>query len=590
MLAALVMSDAQQLLIELINRARANPTAEATRYEIDLNDDLEPDEFISDEPKQPLSPHQALNQAAIAHALDMLEREFFEHDNPDGESPSDRARAAGYPSSAGENIAWYGTPGALKRSIEVYERHEALFLSPSHRTNLMSSSWREVGVGIEYGEFDSLNSIMVAESFGNRGGDHFITGVAYTDLIVPDYFYTAGESISGVVITATRVANGEQFTTTTSSSGGYTLQVPTGVYSVTATGSSRLGNRQVNNVAVFNANTKVDFNARDQRLSSISGFVFEDRNESGTYDLGEPRLAGRSVFIEVDDNGEHNPDELLVTTDVHGEFKFDHLRAGQYEVRQVPEIGWRETRPTVGQFEIDLAAGHDRSGLDFGTYQFNQRPFANDDAAVTESGVSVSIDVFANDGDPDGALDYGETQMFVSPQHGVVALDPGSNQLIYTPDADFVGTDTFSYAVVDKTGLASEPVTVTVEVRPGTGGVWQNQANRLDVNNDSHVSSIDAMLVLNSITIDGIRRLHFPTAEQSPPPFYDVNGDFFVSPLDALLVLNEINRIAAERRRAQLQGEGEVAPAYSSSQSVLAAVLEELESDDEWQHRRSFAN
>ena len=39
------MTVQEQLLIELVNRMRANPTAEAARYEIDLNKDLEPDEI-----------------------------------------------------------------------------------------------------------------------------------------------------------------------------------------------------------------------------------------------------------------------------------------------------------------------------------------------------------------------------------------------------------------------------------------------------------------------------------------------------------------------------------------------------------------
>ena len=56
LLAAIQMTAQEQLLVELINRARANPEAEAARFGIPLNEDLEPGEISSD-PKQPLAPN-----------------------------------------------------------------------------------------------------------------------------------------------------------------------------------------------------------------------------------------------------------------------------------------------------------------------------------------------------------------------------------------------------------------------------------------------------------------------------------------------------------------------------------------------------
>ena len=47
-----------------------------------------------------------LHIAAQAHAVAMLEQDFFEHDNPfTGDDPSSRAVKAGYGNGAGENIA-----------------------------------------------------------------------------------------------------------------------------------------------------------------------------------------------------------------------------------------------------------------------------------------------------------------------------------------------------------------------------------------------------------------------------------------------------------------------------------------------------
>ena len=50
------ISPAEQLMVELVNRARANPTAESLRYGIDLNAGLSGTEQLNPTPKQPLAP------------------------------------------------------------------------------------------------------------------------------------------------------------------------------------------------------------------------------------------------------------------------------------------------------------------------------------------------------------------------------------------------------------------------------------------------------------------------------------------------------------------------------------------------------
>ena len=97
----------------------------------------------------------------------------------------------------------------------------------------------------------------------------------------------------------------------------------------------------------------------------------------------------------------------------------------------------------------------------------NDVPVAIDDSAVTNEDQSVTINVLANDDDLDGD----PLEIFVNaPSHGSVLVHdngtPGDftdDFLHYTPDANFNGTDTFSYLVTDHNGgLASAVVTVTV--------------------------------------------------------------------------------------------------------------------------------
>jgi hypothetical protein len=65
---------------------------------------------------------------------------------------------------------------------------------------------------------------------------------------------------------------------------------------------------------------------------------------------------------------------------------------------------------------------------------------------------------------------------------------------------------------------------------------WTNPLHHLDVNRDTFVSPLDALLVINRLG-QGLPNL----AEEAEPMYYDVNGDSGLSPLDALLVINDLN-------------------------------------------------
>lgn len=133
------------------------------------------------------------------------------------------------------------------------------------------------------------------------------------------------------------------------------------------------------------------------------------------------------------------------------------------------------------------------------------------------------------------------------------------------------------------------------------GPPFQNPANNLDVNNDTFVAPIDALLAINYLNIFNsmVAGASIPLPPTSPPfpapppvldptgggvrgngLFLDVNGDGFLTPIDPLLVINFLNsRIASGG-----EGEGE-APAVlataaspppppaiaASSRSALAA-------------------
>src|SRR4051812_41214133 len=72
MLSAANPTDVEQYVIELINRARANPAAEAKRLGIDLNEGLASG-TISSAPRQPVAVNPYLTDAARDHSQWMID-------------------------------------------------------------------------------------------------------------------------------------------------------------------------------------------------------------------------------------------------------------------------------------------------------------------------------------------------------------------------------------------------------------------------------------------------------------------------------------------------------------------------------------
>lgn len=111
----------------------------------------------------------------------------------------------------------------------------------------------------------------------------------------------------------------------------------------------------------------------------------------------------------------------------------------------------------------------------------DQPPTAVDDHAATKVQQAIDIPVLSNDFDPDGTLDPNSITIVSGPSHGNLHQPPpsspalatpesgitvGPGHVSYTPEAGFVGTDSFKYTVKDNAGLVSNVATVTVLVSP----------------------------------------------------------------------------------------------------------------------------
>jgi RHS repeat-associated protein len=101
------------------------------------------------------------------------------------------------------------------------------------------------------------------------------------------------------------------------------------------------------------------------------------------------------------------------------------------------------------------------------TITTNHPPTATGDTYEIDAGTTLNVTapgLLANDSDPD-AGDRIQARLGTGVSAGNLLLR-SDGSFTYTPATDFAGTDSFTYFVVDRAGLSSAPVTVTIEVVP----------------------------------------------------------------------------------------------------------------------------
>ncbi|MDD5016736.1 MAG: Ig-like domain-containing protein, partial [Eubacteriales bacterium] len=138
-----------------------------------------------------------------------------------------------------------------------------------------------------------------------------------------------------------------------------------------------------------------------------------------------------------------------------------------------PSEDWNGT----DSFDVTVDDGEAASNQDTGTVVItvtpvNDAPDAADDTAATAEDTAVTIDVLDNDSDIDQDSNYNAepdtTALTISisesalldPVHGGIAVVEG--QIVYTPDLNYNGSDTFGYNAYDGQTQSTATVTVTI--------------------------------------------------------------------------------------------------------------------------------
>lgn len=243
----------EQYMLELVNRMRMNPDGELERLQEDLNVNFALEFFdvdldVLNQQWSTILPAQALAWSNELNNVAINNNEFQLEQDRTGHAPNivQRFENAGYNwSGLGENT--------FAQALSIFFGHAAFAIdwgsnpdgsgiqpNHGHRNNIMNNGFREIGISIipEDDPNTNVGELVITQDFGNRFyfGNSWLLGVAFDDGIIDDDFYTSGEGLAGIDVTAVNTITGDSFTTTTWNAGGYQMQLATGTYDVTFSG------------------------------------------------------------------------------------------------------------------------------------------------------------------------------------------------------------------------------------------------------------------------------------------------------------------------------------------------------------------
>ena len=107
----------------------------------------------------------SLARAADYHSWEMLDANYFAHESRGGGSFDARVRRFTRPRTLGETLAMLG--GGCRRGMAT--RVVRMWMnSPGHRSILLSSGFRRVGIGARAGSLGSSRACVVTADFASR--------------------------------------------------------------------------------------------------------------------------------------------------------------------------------------------------------------------------------------------------------------------------------------------------------------------------------------------------------------------------------------------------------------------------------------
>ena len=140
--------------------------------------------------------NETLSKAAAQKAKFMFEKDFWAHTSPDGVEPWDFVIKEGYDYSyAGENLA--------RNFYYSKEVVDAWMNSPSHKENLLSENYDEVGFAVVNGVLNGYETTLVVQMFGRPRNPENITSLEAQE----KYLTSLNEKVSNGDVAAANVSS-----------------------------------------------------------------------------------------------------------------------------------------------------------------------------------------------------------------------------------------------------------------------------------------------------------------------------------------------------------------------------------------------
>ncbi|MFN3193026.1 MAG: Ig-like domain-containing protein [Aureliella sp.] len=601
----------EQHFLQLMNRFRTDPRGEFSRListasPIKARDSvIQPDldfanvngntlrtELNRLSPTHPLTWNEAISNYTVGHNQKIIDRGVHFHSNTTERRETLIANGVDFRIVQGEKINSEIVFGYAKSVNHLYASYVidwrrggpgGMVDGRGHRVAIHNPDFEQVGTDVRNYTGSTGNpplgsKVNTAILANIENPPVYVTGAIFEDKNSTGW-YEAGEGLRNVSFVFTD-QDGKEYRTNGLTAGGYQIELPAGTYSAVATGGGMKYTQRMSNIVVNDVNVwqnwlydpdvippdALESNNSRGAASQLSG---EDQSFSGLNIHG----SSDSDYFRLRSNGTGTGTFSIQFTHSGGNLDLQLLSAsGSVLATSNSTTNNESISYSLAKDATYYARVYGYQGARNGSYRFSVDapqalpPVANSDrAAFSGLDSSVVINALANDSDPDGNH---ATLTPVLKSNGSGAFEVTSNKWIrYQPPEGYSGVHRATYYLTNENGDRSDDASVAVFVLDYSDpSPWQNNDKVVDVNDDSIVSALDALLAVNAINNRGGN----PKLPQEPEQldslfgFVDASGDGFITPLDALMIINWIN--------ANGGGEGESAIASSNGDSGMAAA------------------